>query len=403
MPADGIATRRPGHGGRGQARIGVEWLRRWPDSRVELMLGAVACFVLVLIAGMVIFVLAKAWPSFSHNGLAWFGSGGDVDLQLEDIFNSPANPSEYVYTLNAWPLLWGTFVVTAGAVVIGMAFALFAAIFIVEFAPPKVNRILEPVVRLLAAVPSVVYGLIGILVIVPFVGNELISVERKESVNFVVQLDGACLLVGVLEPVVRLLAAVPSVVYGLIGILVIVPWVGEHLISLERKESVANVVQLDGASISVGILILTVMIVPIMIAIVVDALRAVPRSWIEGASALGANRWRVMWTVGVRTARPAVIAAAVLATARALGEAIMLSMVAGSASFAPNPIDGITFLFEPTRPLASALVENVEGLSVVPFGETLYAFAAVLLISSVFLSLAGFVAKQPLRKYGVRP
>ena len=162
-------------------------------------------------------------------------------------------------------------------------------------------------------------------------------------------------------------------------------------------------VQLDGASLGVGILILTVMIVPIMIAIVVDALRAVPRSWTEGAAALGVNRWRVIWTISVRTARPAIVAAAVLATARALGEAIMLSMVAGSASFAPNPIDGITFLFEPTRPLASALVENVEGLSVVPFGQTLFAFAAVLLVSSMFLSLAGFAAKQPMRKYGVRP
>jgi phosphate transport system permease protein len=326
---------------------GLAWLRRWPDSRVERMLGAVACLVLVLIAGMVVFVFAKAWPSFAHNGLSWVTSGGDVDIQLEDIFNSPANPDAYVYTLNAWPLLWGTFVVTAGAVLIGLVFSLFAAIFIVEFAPPQVNRVLEPVVRLLAAVPSVVYGLIGILVIVPFVGDNLISLERKESVAYVVQLDGACLMVGVA--------------------------------------------------------VLTVMIVPIMIAIVVDALRAVPRSWTEGAAALGVNRWRVMWTIAVRTARPAIVAAAVLATARALGEAIMLSMVAGSASFAPNPIDGITFLFEPTRPLASALVENVEGLSVVPFGETLYAFAAVLLISSVFLSLAGFVAKQPMRKYGVRP
>jgi phosphate transport system permease protein len=193
------------------------------------------------------------------------------------------------------------------------------------------------------------------------------------------------------------------VVYGLIGILVIVPFVGEHLISQGRQESVANVVQLDGASLGVGVLILTVMIVPIMIAIVVDALRAVPHGWREGAAALGANRWRVMWTISVRTARPAIVAAAVLATARALGEAIMLSMVAGSASFAPNPIDGITFLFEPTRPLASALVENVEGLSVVPFGETLFAFAAVLLVSSMFLSLAGFTAKQAMRKYGVRP
>lgn len=319
----------------------------WSDRRVERMLGAVACLVLLLIGGMIVFVFAKAWPSFAHNGLAWFGGGGDLDHQLENIFNSPSNPSNYVYELHAWPLLWGTFVVTSGAVLIGIVFALFAAIFIVEFAPPRIASLLEPVVRLLAAVPSVVYGLIGILVIVP--------------------------------------------------------WVGEHLISLERKESVSNVIQLDGSSLGVGIMILTIMIVPIMIAIVVDALRAVPRSWTEGASALGVNRWRVTWSIVVRTARPAIVAAAVLATARALGEAIMLSMVSGSASFAPNPIDGFTFFFEPTRPLASALVENVEGLTVVPFGQTLFAFAAVLLISSMFLSLAGFVAKQSMRKYGVQP
>jgi len=319
----------------------------WTDRRVERLLGAVACLVLLLIGGMIAFVFSKAWPSFAHNGLAWFGSGGDVDRQLEDIFSSPSNPSDYVYELHAWSLIWGTFVVTAGAVLIGIVFSLLAAIFIVEFAPPRLARLLEPVVRLLAAVPSVVYGLIGILVIVP--------------------------------------------------------WVGEHLISLERKESVANVIQLNGSSLGVGILILTIMIVPIMIAIVVDALRAVPGSWTEGASALGVNRWRVTWSIAVRTARPAVVAAAVLATARALGEAIMLSMVSGSASFAPNPIDGITFLFEPTRPLASALVENVEGLTVVPFGQTLFAFAAVLLVSSMFLSLAGFVAKQSMRRYGVQP
>ena len=350
MPGEGIAARLPGRRPRqpGPASAGAPGgTGFWTDARVELLLGAVACFVLLIILGMIGFVFSKALPSFTHNGLAWFGSGGDLDLQLEDIFSSPSNPADYVYSLRAWPLLWGTFVVTAGAVAIGLVFALFSAIFIVEFAPRQVNRVLEPVVRLLAAVPSVIYGLIGILVIVP--------------------------------------------------------WVGEHLISLDRKESVANLVQLDGASIGVGILILTVMIVPIMIAIVVDALRAVPRGWIEGASALGANRWRVTWTIAVRTARPAIVAAAVLATARALGEAIMLSMVAGSASFAPNPIDGITFIFEPTRPLASALVENVEGLSVVPFGQTLFAFAAVLLVSSMFLSLAGFVAKQSMRKYGIRP
>jgi ABC-type phosphate transport system permease subunit len=143
------------------------------------------------------------------------------------------------------------------------------------------------------------------------------------------------------------------------------------------------------------------MITPIMVAIIVDALRAVPRSWTEGSAALGANRWRTMWTISVRAARPAIVAAVVLATARALGEAIMLSMVSGSVGFAPNPLDGLTFFLEPTRPLAATIVDNAEGLSVQPFGQTIYAFAAVLLVSSAFLSFAGWAAKQPMKRYGM--
>jgi phosphate transport system permease protein len=320
--------------------------RQATDRRVELMLGALASVVLVLIGGMVVFVFSKAWPSFSHNGLAWFGPGGNVDQQLTDIFNSPANPKAYVYHLHAWPLLYSTILTTVCAVGIGLAFSLLAAVFVVEFAPDRLRAVIEPVVRLLAAVPSVIYGLIGILVLVPFVG--------------------------------------------------------QHLISTGRKHSVAYVVQLSGSSLLVAVVILTVMITPIMIAIIVDALRAVPPAWKEGAAALGVNRWRVMWTIVVRAARPAIIAAAVLATARALGEAIMLSMVSGSVGFAPNPLDGLTVLFEPTRPLAATIVDNAEGLSVKPFGQTIYAFAAVLLVSSLMLSLAGWAAKQPLRRYGVR-
>ncbi len=104
----------------------------------------------------------------------------------------------------------------------------------------------------------------------------------------------------------------------------------------------------------------------------------------------------------MRAARPAIVAAAVLATARALGEAIMLSMVSGSVGFAPNPLDGLTFFFEPARPLAATIVDNAEGLSVKPFGQTIYAFAAILLVSSAFLSFAGWCARQPLRKYTVQ-
>lgn len=315
------------------------------DQRVELLLGALASTALLLIAGMVIFVLLKGLPSFLNNGFAWFGDGANVDEELDAIFNSPGNPADYVYYLRAWPLIWSTILITSFAVAISTAFSIFSAIFIVEFAPERLQRLLEPVVKLLAAVPSVIYGLIGILVIVPWVEGNLITEGMKESVRYVIQLDGT--------------------------------------------------------SVGVGIVILTVMITPIMIAIIVDSLRTVPRSWTEGAAALGVNRWRALTTVSLRAIRPAVVAAAVLATARALGEAIMLSMVTGSIGFAPNPFDGFLFFLEPARPLAATIVDNAEGLSVVPFGETMYAFAALLLLSTAFLSFAGWVARSSLKKYSV--
>ena len=136
----------------------------------------------------------------------------------------------------------------------------------------------------------------------------------------------------------------PSVVYGLIGILAIAPFIGNHLISSSRRHSVSYVVQLNGANLTTAILILTIMIVPIMVAITANALAAVPLSWREGSAALGVNRWRTIWRVSLRTARPAIAAATVLSTARALGEAVMLAMVSGGRGFAANPLDGLDVL-----------------------------------------------------------
>jgi phosphate ABC transporter permease protein PstC len=325
----------------------LERLRQpWSDQRAERMLGALACAVLVTIVLMVVFVAKEAWPTFQHNGLSWLGPGGNVDDQIGKMVNTGARPQAADFHLRAWPLIWATILTTGFAVVFGLVFSLLASIFIVEFAPARLRSIIVPVVRLLAAVPSVIYGLIGILVLVPFVGNHIVTAHEKKSVEFVVQLSGASLLVAVV--------------------------------------------------------ILTVMIVPIMIAICVDALYAVPRGWKEGAVALGVNRWRAMWTVSVRAARPAIIAAAVLACARALGEAIMLSMVSGSVGFAPNPFDGYLFWLEPLRPLASTIVEDAESLQAPAVRSAVYAFALLLLFSSLFLSVAGFLAKQPMKKYGAR-
>jgi phosphate transport system permease protein len=313
----------------------------WSDRLVGPLLAAVGCLVLLTIAGVVGYVFDHAWPSFSANGLRWFGSGGDVNLQLQDIF---ASKPPFEYLLRAWPLVYGTALAAGGAVVLGVLVSVPAAVFVAHFAPAGVRRAVEPMIRLLAGVPSVIYGLIGILVLVPFVG--------------------------------------------------------EHLISTERKESVAYVIQLSGSSLLVATVILTVMIVPIIVAIVVDALEAVPRAWTEGALALGANRWRAIWTISVRAARPAIVAAAVLALARALGEAIMLAMVSGGVAFAPNPIDGITFVFEPVLPLAAAIVQGAEGVGVGSYGDTLFAFAAVILVSSVMLSFTGWAVRRRLRRFG---
>ena len=164
-----------------------------------------------------------------------------------------------------------------------------------------------------------------------------------------------------LEPVVRLLASVPSVIYGLLGVFVLVPFIGNHLITQGEKASVTPIDPAERLRACwPAVVILTVMIAPIMIAIFSDGLRAVPRGWLEGSLALGVNQWRTFWKVGVRTARPALVAGTVLATARALGEAVMLSMVSGGVGFAPNPADGLIFFFEPTRPLAATIIANID-------------------------------------------
>ena len=118
-------------------------------------------------------------------------------------------------------------------------------------------------------------------------------------------------------------------------------------------------------------------------AIVVDALRSIPTAWTEGATALGANRWEAMWTVSVRAARPAIVAAAVLAGARAVGEAVMISMVSGSRGFSPNLMDGLTYLFEPFRTVAASMIEQVDGLNAPAISSSVYAMALLLLFRGI--------------------
>ncbi len=321
-----------------------EYGPKWSDQRAERMLGTLVCAVVGLLLAMIVTVFVHAWPSFAHNGLAWFGAGGSVEDQLNQIYLSGLSGANYVYTFHAWQLIWSTLLITGGAVTIALFCSLFVSVFIVEFAPEWMRNILQPVVRFLASVPSVIYGLLGVLVIVPFIGN--------------------------------------------------------HLVTESQKASVAGVISLSGYSLLAAVLILTVMIAPLMVSIFSDGLRSVRPGWLEGSLALGVNRWRTTWKIAVRTARPAIVAGTVLAVARAIGEAVMLAMVSGSVAFAPNPADGLIFIYEPSRPLAPTIVKNIDSLGSPPANATLFAIAAVLLLSAAFFSLAGWVARRSMRKYG---
>jgi phosphate transport system permease protein len=325
----------------------LERLRHpWPDDRAERTLGAVSLILCAVVIAMVVFVAVKAWPTFEHDGLSWIGPGGNLKDQFEAMQATGAHPPASAFRFHAWPIVYGTLLTTALAVVIALPLALFSSIFIVELAPRRLRTIAIPVIRLLASVPSVVYGLIGVLVLAPFVGN--------------------------------------------------------HIITNGEKAAAASEVQLTGESLGVTVLILAVMIAPIMVALICEALAAVPRAWREGAIALGLNPLRAILAVVVRAARPAIVAAAVLATARALGEAIMIAMLSGKNFFSPNFTHGVaSFFFEPARTLASTIVSFAEGASAPALGSALYACALLLLFSALALSVAGYLIKLPLRKYQV--
>jgi phosphate transport system permease protein len=330
------------------------WARRaltrvrlpWSDSRAERTLGAVSLVLALIVVAMLVFVAVHAWPTFHHDGLGWLGPGGNLTSQVAAMQTTGAHPPASAYHLNAWPIVYGTLLTTLASVALALPLAVFSSIFIVELAPPRLRAVAVPGIRLLASVPSVVYGLVGFLVLVPFVGN--------------------------------------------------------HVITSSQKVSVQSAVQLTGAGLLVTVVILTVMITPIMVALISEALAAIPNAWREGAIALGLNPVRAILAVTVRAARPAIVAAAVLATARALGEAIMVSMVSGGNFFSPRPGDGIVAVFEPLRTLASTIVDFHDGTSAPALGSALYAFALLLLFSALALSLAGYMIKLPLRKYQTR-
>src|SRR6266571_630332 len=177
----------------------------------------------------------------------------------------------------ALPFIYGTLVTSALALIIGIPLGIGAAIFLAELAPVWISEGLAFVIELLAAVPSVIYGLLAIFTLVPFVRDYLAPVLRS-TLGFLPIFQGASY----------------------------------------------------GVSLLAGGCILAIMILPFIISISREVLLAVPREQREASLALGATRWETAWHVVLPYARVGIIGSVFLALARALGETMAVTMVIGN-------------------------------------------------------------------------
>ena len=172
----------------------------------------------------------------------------------------------------------------------------------------------------------------------------------------------------VLKPSIEILAGIPSVVYGFMGIALLLPWIREHLGG-------------PGASGLAGAVILGVMILPTIIAISLDALQAVPRSYREGSLAMGATEWQTIWRVVLPAARSGIVAGVILGIGRAVGETMAVVMVTGNAVQLPHsPLDPLRTL---TANLALEMAYAAGDHRAALFATGIVLFLVVILLNSV--------------------
>jgi phosphate transport system permease protein len=177
-----------------------------------------------------------------------------------------------------------------------------------------------------------------------------------------------------LKPLVEILAAIPSVVFGFIGIAVLLPWIREHLGG-------------PGASALAGALVLGVMILPTIIAISLDALRAVPRAYRDASLAIGATEWQTIWHVVLPAARSGMVAAVILGVGRAVGETMAVVMVTGNAVQLPHSA------LAPLRTLTANLALEM-AYSTGEHRAALFATGVVLFLVIVVLNTLAGLARR---------
>jgi phosphate ABC transporter permease protein PstC len=248
---------------------------------------------LLLIA---VFIFKEGMPFIMKTGLKEFLLSSEWD---------PQNEKFGVYAMIV-ASLWVTF----GAMLIGVPLGVAGAIFLNEFAPKTMMKIVKPTIELLAGIPSVVFGFLGVMVLAPWIRATMGG-------------PGLCVL---------------------------------------------------NAS-----LILGIMVLPTVLSISIDAIAAVPNSYREGALALGATRWQAVHMVIVKAARSGIIASIILAMGRALGETMAVIMVAGNTVKIPHAVT------DPVRTLTANIaleMANATGLA----REALFATGIVLFVVIMVLN-----------------
>jgi phosphate transport system permease protein len=221
-----------------------------------------------------------------------------------------------------YPFIAGTLWVSAVALLLAVPPCLLTAIYLVEYCRPRLRDFVKPVLDLLAGIPSVVYGVWGLIAIVP-----------------AVQKAAAWLHQGPM-----------------------------HLSFLTSSNP-------TGFSVLAGGIVLAVMIVPFIIAIICEVLEAVPSGLREASLALGATRWQTVKSTVLPITIPGIIAGVVLGAARALGETMAVLMVVGNVAAVP------TSIFDPAYPLPALIANNYgEMLSIPRYDAALMGAALVLLL-----------------------
>jgi phosphate ABC transporter permease protein PstC len=216
------------------------------------------------------------------------------------------------------PMIIGSLAVTAGAIVIAVVFGLGCAIVLTQFCPRRIRTVLKPAIELLAGIPSVVYGFIGVVVLVPAIRDYLGG---------------------------------------------------------------------PGLSVLAASIVLGVMVLPTVTSISVDALQAVPRTYREGSIALGATQWQTTHMVLLRAARSGILAAFILGMGRAIGETMAVIMVAG------NTLDLPHSLLDPVRTLTSNIALEM-GYAAGDHRKALFATGVILFVIIMILNTTALAVSR---------